>query len=161
MNRCFLPECCKIVEALTPAADAGGRTGDHVSLKNCRVAYVVVSMDQGNAATVALTIEQASAVAGTGTKAITAVVPIWANEDCAATDTLVRQTDAVAFTTSAAVKHKQVIFQIDPSYLDIEGGFDCITVKTGASNAANITAAQYFLCDLRFAQATPPSAIVD
>lgn len=161
MMRCFLPECCKIIEALTPAADAAGRTGDYISLKNARVGYVVVHMDQGNAATVALTIEQAQDVAGTGSKAITVAVPIWANQDLAASDALVRQTDAVSFTTSAAVKHKQVIFQIDPAYLDIDGGFDCITVKSGASNAANITAAQYFLCDLRFAQATPPSAIVD
>lgn len=155
-----LPEHMKVVEALTPAADAAGRTGDYVSLKNCHKAYVVVHVDQGNAATIALTIEQASAVAGTGSKAITAVVPIWANQDCAASDTLVKQTSAVSFTTSAAVKHKMVIFEIDPAKLDLANGFDCITVLTGASNAANITSAQYYLLT-RYPQATPPAAITD
>jgi hypothetical protein len=58
------------------------------------------------------------------------------------------------------VKHKAVLFQIDPAQLDVEGGFDCITVKTGASHAGNITAATYYL-QTRFAQTTPPSAIVD
>ncbi len=140
-----IPETLKPIEALTPAADAAGRTGDYISCKNAHKVWVVVHVDQGNAATIALTIEQASAVAGTGTKAITNTVPIWANEDCAASDTLVRQTDAVSFTTSAAVKHKVVVFQIDPATLDNANSFDCITVKTGASNAANITSAAYYV----------------
>jgi hypothetical protein len=155
------PEVYKIVEALEPATDAAGRTGDYVSMKNYAQCFVVFHVTQGNAATIAVTIEQATAVAGTSSKAITVAVPIWANQDCAASDTLVRQTDAVSFTTSAAVKHKQVIFQIDASTLDIANGFDCLTVITGASNAGNITSAQYYLCGARFQQATPPAAITD
>lgn len=156
-----LPENAKIVEALTPAADSAGRTGAYVSLKNCALAFVVVHLHQGNAATVALTIEQASAVAGTGSKVITNVVPIWANENTPSGDALVRQTDAVSFTTSAATKDKMVIFQIKPDSLDLANGFDCIVVKTGASNAANITEAMYYLTNLRYSQATPPTAIAD
>ena len=93
----------------------------------------------------------------TGTTAITTVVPIWANEDCVTSDTLVAQTAAVGFTTSAAVKDKIVIFQVDPATL---GAFDCLTVKTGASNAANITSAMYVLAE-RYQQSTPPTAITD
>lgn len=155
-----LPEKYKIVEAIAPAADAAGRTGDYVSLKNVNLAYVVVHITQGNAATVALTIEQATAVAGTGSKAITVSVPIWSNLDTATSDTLVRRTDAVSYTTDAAVKNKIVIFQIDPATLDVANGFDCIVVKTGASNAANITQAMYVL-DERYQQATPPASITD
>ncbi|MBU2548370.1 MAG: hypothetical protein KKB20_08180 [Proteobacteria bacterium] len=161
MSKICLPEQAKMIEALEPAADAAGRTGAYVSLKNAGRAFVVVHIDQGNAATVALTVEQATAVAGTGSKALTNNAPIWANQDCAAGDTLVRQTDAKSFTTSAAVKHKMVVFQIDPASLDVANGFDCITVKSGASNEANITQALYILTDLRYAQATPPSAIED
>lgn len=155
-----LPEKYKIVEAIAPAADAAGRTGDYVSLKNVNLAYVVVHITQGNAATIALTIEQATAVAGTGSKAITVSVPIWSNLDTATSDTLVRRTDAVSYTTDAAVKNKIVIFQIDPATLDVANGFDCIVVKTGASNAANITQAMYVL-DERYQQATPPASITD
>jgi hypothetical protein len=155
-----LPENLKIVNALAPAADAGGRTGAYVSLKNALKAWVVFHTTQGNAATIALTIEQATAVAGTGSKVITKAVPIWVNLDTAASDTLVRATDAVNYTTDAGVKLKQVVFEIDPILLDVAGGFDCITIKTGASNAANITSAQYFI-QTAYPQATPPTATAD
>ncbi len=155
-----LPEEFKIVEAMPNATDAAGRTGDYVSLKNATMAWVVVYLTQGNAATVAISINQASAVAGTGTKAITETVPIWSNLDTAASDTLVRRTAAVSYTTDAGVKNKIVIFQIDPATLDVANGFDCITVITGASHAANITGAQYWI-QSALQQATPPAAITD
>jgi hypothetical protein len=66
----------------------------------------------------------------------------------------------VSYTTDAGVKNKIVVFQIDPATLDIANGFDCIVVKTGASNVANITQAVYLL-DERYQQATPPTAIAD
>jgi|LSQX01.2.fsa_nt_gb hypothetical protein len=154
----FLTEQMKIVEAITPQA-GGAITGDYISLKNAVKAWVVVHINQANAAVVAITIEQATAVNGAGSTPITNVVPIWANEDCETSDTLVRQTDAVGFTTSAAVKHKVVIFQVDPASLSLADG-DCITVKTAASNAANITSAMYFI-ESRYQQETPPSAITN
>lgn len=160
MSCITLPEQFKIVEALAPAADAAGRTGDYVSLKNCSRATIVVHITQGNAATIALTVEQATAVAGTSSKAITVAVPIWSDLDTATAETLVRRTDAVSYTTDAGVKNKVVVFQIDPETLDIANGFDCITVKTGASNAANITQAMYLL-ETTYQQATPPAAITD
>ena len=156
----MLPQVSKIVEAITPQAGAA-ITGDYVSLKNTGLCIVVVHVNQANAATMAISIQQATAVAGTSTKVITVAVPIWANEDCATSDTLVAQTAAVNFTTSAAVKQKVVVFAIDPATLDLANGFDCITVITGASNAANITSAMYYLVNYRYQQATPPAAISD
>ena len=157
----FIPESLKIVEALAPATDAAGRTSDYVSLKNVQRAWILVHLDQGNAATVALTPEQATAVAGTGSKALTNNIPIWANQDCAASDALARQTDDVDFTTSAAVKRKLIILgPIQPASLDVAGGFDCLAILTGASDAANITSAT-FLLEMRYAGVTTPSVIVD
>lgn len=162
MAKFTLPEQFKIVEALAPAADAAGRTaGNAVSLKNYSKAWLLVTLTQGNAATVLLSILQATAVAKTGGKVITNPVRIWANADTSLTDTLVRQTDAVNFTTDAGVKNKQVLFEIDPAYLDVANGFDCVYMSTGASNAANITQAQWILSGPRFASQTPPSAIID
>ena len=155
-----IPQTMKIVEAITPQAGAA-ITGDYVSLKNCPRCFVVVHVNQADVAQMTISIEQATAVLPSGSKVITKVVPIWANEDCAASDTLVRQTDAVDFELSAAVKHKVVVFQVDADTLDIANGFDCITVKTGASNAANITSAMYYLSDYAYQQSTPPTAITD
>lgn len=155
-----LPEACNVVGILKPAADAAGRTSRYVSLKNALRAWIIVYIDQGNAATVLLSPKQASAVAGTGTKVLANVVPIWANNDVAAADALTRQTDAVNFTPDAAVKEKQVVFEIDPAQLDMAGGFDCIGITTGASNAANITSA-IVVVESRYPGATPPSIAVD
>lgn len=156
----MIPETTKIVEAIAPQA-GGVITGDYVSLRDVEAGYVVVHIDQANAAQVPITIEQAQDVAGTNSKAITYPAPVWANQDCTVSDALVRQTDAVSFATSVTAKHKLVIFQIDPAHLDVNNGFDCITVKTAASDPTNITAAQYILADLRYSGATPPSDIVD
>lgn len=155
-----MPENIKVVEAIAPQA-GGAITGDYVSLRDTGICLVLVHINQENAAPVAITIEQATDVSGNGSKTITNAVPIWANQDCAASDSLVRQTDGVSFTTSDTLTHKLVAFQIDPSHLDVNNGFDCITVKTAASDPTNITAAQYFLDDLRYGGATPPSDTVD
>jgi hypothetical protein len=127
-------------------------------MKTLHEVEIVFHVQQGNAATIALSIVQASDTSGTGSKAITVAVPIWSNLDTAATDTLVRRTDAVSYTTDAGVKNKIVVFHIDPALLDIAGGFNFVAITTGASNAANLTQAIAY-CDTRFAQATPPSVI--
>lgn len=160
MSSFTLPENCKVLGILKPATDAAGRTGRYVSLKNMHKAWIIAYIDQGNAATIALTPKQASAVAGTGSKVLANNVPIWSNLDIATSDVLVRQTDGTAYTTDAGVKEKQVIFQIDPASLDMANGFDCIALTTGASNVANLTSA-VVVGEMRYAQATTPSATVD
>lgn len=153
-------ENTKVIGLLKPAADAAGRTGRWITIKDSQRAWIVCYLDQGNAATVLITPRQASAVAGTGSKVLTQNLQIWANLDIAASDLLVRQTDAVNFTTDAGVKEKVVIFQVELAGLDVAGGFDCLTVTTGASNAANITSA-FGLLEMRYGQATLPRADVD
>lgn len=155
-----LPEEAKVVGALKPAADAAGRNGRFVSLKNALKAFIILHIDQGNAATILISVTQASAVAGTGAKVIT-TARIWAAVDLSVSDALVRQADAANYTTDAGVKEKQVVIEIDPATLDVANGFDCIRVNTGASNAANITQAMYVLTPLRYPAATPPSVVVD
>ena len=102
----------------------------------------------------------ATAAAGTGTKVITKAVPIWLNEDVAASHTLVRQTDAVNISVTNNVKNKVAVFQIDPSLLDVANDFDYITVKTTASSqATNFACAEYIIEGLKYAQASPPTQI--
>lgn len=152
----------KPVSLLAPATDAAGRTSGYASLKNAHKAYVVLYITQGNAATIAISLQQATTVAGGSTKAVTATFPIWSNLDVATSDTLVARTAAASYTTDAGVKNKIIVLEILPeSVLDVANGFDCIAVTTGASNAANITSAQLFIVPGRYQQATPPSATLD
>lgn len=155
-----LAENAKIVPALKPAADAAGRTGRRISLKHLHKLFIVCPIDQGNAATIALTLEQSKDVSGTSAKALSATTQIWANTDLSAGDTLTRQTDAASFTTDAGVKEKLVVFEVRPELLDLANGFDCVTIKTGASNVANITSATYIGIP-RYQQATVPSIATD
>lgn len=148
------------IELLAPAADAAGRTSSYRSLRNALKAYIEVHMTQGNAATVLLSPLQASAVAGTGSKAI-AAVPIWSNLDTSVNDTLTVRTAAATYTTDAGVKNKIVVFEIQPEVaLDVANGFDCIGISTGASNAANITSARLHILGA-IQSASPPNSYVD
>lgn len=151
------PQMYPVIRGIEPQAGAA-ITGDYVSLKNAHCVHFVFFITQANAATMALSVSEATAVAPTAAQVMPATFPIWANETCATTDAMVRQANAANFTTSAAVLHKIVVFKIEASILS--AGFDCVAAVTGASNAANITACLMFL-EPRFAQATPPSAIID
>ena len=157
----FLLDRANIVNLLAPAADAAGRTSAYVTMKGAHGASIYVHINQGNAATILLTPLQASAVAGTGSKALSANVPIYVNLDTAAGNVWVRATDAKNYTTDAGVKIKQVRFDIDPDALDLANGFDCIGASTGASNVANITAASIVLGALRYIDDVPTTAVVD
>ncbi len=151
-----LPAQLPPISLLPPATDAAGRTGSYRSLKNAHKAWIIARVNQGNAAQVTFTPLQAQDVSGTGAKAIPAV-PIAANQDTSVSDALAAQTAAASFQTSAALKDKIVIFEIDPSNLDVNNGFDCIALQTSASNAANITSASLHILN-RYQQASPPSS---
>ena len=148
------PTRVKVVNLLAPAADAGGRTSAvYPSLKNAVRAWVVVYLTQGAANTVQLDPVQATAVAGTNSKALTGNVAIYSNLDVSASDTLVARTAAKTYTTDAGVHNKIVVFQIDPAEcLDVANSFDCIGLTTGASAAANITSA-LLLVDEKYSDA--------
>jgi hypothetical protein len=152
-----LPYQIPPVSLLAPAADAAGRTSSYRSLKNALKAYVVAEVNQGNAATVLLTLLQAKDVSGTGSKALTGVVPIWLDNDTSVSDALVAQVAALNFTTDASLKNKIVVFEITPEQaLDVANGFRSIAISTGASNAANITRAELFVLGA-FEGASQPS----
>jgi hypothetical protein len=159
MSLVCLPEHYKIVHGTSPVTTNGGVTAGYVSLKNVNRAYVLVSLTQAASHTTAITIEQATAVAGTSTTAITNTVPIWANEDTDTSDTLTRQTDAVSYTVGAGTTDMMIVFQIDPAGL--ADGYECITAKADdSSEAANFITVTYLL-DTKYKQATPPAAITD
>ena len=149
------------IALLAPAADAAGRTSGYRNLANGLKAYIVVHVNQGNAATVALTLLQAKDVSGTSSKALSAVAPIFLVNDTSVSDALIAQAAAVSFTTDATTKDKLVVFEILPEQvLDVANGFKTIALQTGASNAANITEACLFLVE-SYQGASQPSALAN
>lgn len=156
-------EQAQVISLLKPSADSAGRTSAYVSLSNAHKAYIVVYVNQGNAATILLSPLQSSGIAGSDSKALTAAAPIAVNLDTDTTpsDIMTIATAATTYTTDAGTKSKIVIFEIDPiESMDINNKFNHIAVSTGASNASNITSALLILTPLRFAQQNPPTANV-
>lgn len=157
MSNKLAPTSTQYYVALAPAADAAGRTSAYFSLKHANKAYAIVSIKQGNAATVEVSFEQATAVAGTSTKGFDTAKRIWASNDIAVTKDVAAVTAAAGYTTDAALKDKLVVIEIDPADLDIANSFDCVAITTGASNAANITAATLVI-ETAYPQAAPLTA---
>lgn len=159
-----LPENFKLVQLQSPKTTNGGFTSGYVSLKNCKKATIIVELKQAVGHATNFALSQAYAVAGTGAKVLTNECKIWSNEDVAASDTLVRQTDAKNYSVTADVKSKQIIFEVEPSIcMDINAAtpFDCLGLvvsdSSQATNFASITA----ILETRYEQATPPAVITD
>lgn len=157
MSNIFFPEGLGVYELLQPATDAAGRTGLYTSLKYAQKAWVIFHVAQGNAGTILVTVLQAQDEEGTGSKVLANNIPVWTVVDTATIDQPTRQTDAKNYTTDAGLKNKVVIFQIDPTLLDVANGFNAIGISTGASNVANLTSA-LLLVDGRYDQPLPPHA---
>ena len=156
-----IAESLKVVSGLTPVTTNGGADSDYVSLKNVNKCFIVAKLTQAVGHATALAPYQATAVAGTNAKVLSANCKIYANEDRATSDTNEVQTDAKNYSVTADIKEKQVIFEIDPATLDVENGFDCIKLNISdssqATNFANVT----FLFDMKYQGDTPPSMIID
>lgn len=157
-----LVERNKIVQLLQPATSNGGKDSDWLSLKNAVRAWIIVNMTQAVGHATKLTINQATVVAGTDTKVLTNATRIWANEDVAASDALVRKTDAKDYTVTNDVKNKQVIFEINPAEcMDINNSFDCVGVNVADSSQATDFVSITAIIEQKYQAATPPSAIID
>jgi hypothetical protein len=111
-----------------------------VSLKD--YAHVTVIVSFKNATTVtgsAIALQQATAVAGTGAKAL-AFTEMWAVVDDSATVVPVK-TAVVSntFTTDATnSKTGFYLIEVDTDTLDRDNGFDCFQATTGNGTAATI-----------------------
>ncbi len=143
----MIPETLNPVSlTLGPVTSNGGVTTDYVCLKNAHSLVAVFHFKQAAGHATGIDPVQAQAVAGTGAKPITNVIPIWANEDVAASSVLVRQTDAITYNVTNDIKSKVVTMKIDPAKLDVANGFDCIAFTIDdSSQAANFVSGMAYV----------------
>lgn len=135
---------------------------DYVSLKGYAGCLVKIFVD--NATTVtggAVTLKQATAVAGTNEQAL-AFSTMWANTDCAAGDTLTEIAVTSNTFTTATTDNKNLLYIIDVKAedLDVDNGFDCIRADLLLmANAVGLV--EYELYGARHASTLAVSAITD
>ena len=155
-------EQCKTVLAIPPGADGGA--GDYVSLANYDRCAVILTVDNGTTVTAgAVTLKQATAVAGTGEKAL-AFSRMRANVDTGASDALVETavTSNTFNTDGTNDKNQLYVIDVKATDLDIESGFDCMRVDVAAAINNAVVGAVYVLWPARHRTGGQgPSAIVD
>lgn len=148
----------KPVMGCAPAALAStAGDGDYVSMKNFRRCTILISIL--NATTVtggAVTLKQATAVAGTSEKAL-GFAKAYRNIDCAAGDTLAEFAVSSDTFTTDSTNSKQLLYaiEIDAASLDLDNGFDCLRVDV-ASMANAVGTVVYLLHGGRY---NPPLAV--
>jgi hypothetical protein len=137
----------RLDEQITPVMAAAGllltsTLGDtlYVSLKNYRKLQILIYIADGTTVTgTAVTLKQATAVAGTAEKAL-AFTRMLANTDYGASKTMV-ETAVVSstFTTQTTnSKDSLYIIEVDSESLDVANGFDCVRVDcTGHAATAS------------------------
>ena len=156
----YLHEVVKPVTGLAPILPSSS-TPDYVSLKNVLRMTVIILCN--NATTVtgsAITLKQATSVAGTGEKALE-FEKMFANADTDAGDALT-ETSVVSDTfTTGAVNDKNTMYVVDitPDMLDLANDFDCVRVGTGDA-VASVLSVQY-LCHMKTGAASTKSVIID
>ena len=156
-----LPESLKVVQGLALEGAGAGANSLPVSLKTVSgKLYIMVSVYRAGGAAMVLTPQTDTLVAFGSAAGLASAVRIWANETTGTTDLLVEQTAAVAFTTTADVNPKLVIFEIDPA--DLTAGEDCVRLAiTNVPNADSV--AVIYVYEPRYASrvSTQPTAITD
>ncbi len=155
-----LPVNFKIVELFNCKTTNASLTSQVVSLKTAHKAWAIFNFTQAVGHATTPTLNQATSIAATTNKA-GPTVPIWWNLDTSLTDTLIKQADAASFALDTNAKHEQVVFEIDPSRLDVNGGYDCIYFTSATSSQATNFVSANLIIQSAYEQGTPPSAIVD
>jgi hypothetical protein len=157
----MLVEQTKIVTGLAPITPSTS-TPDYVSLKGYDRMTAIIVADNGTPVTgSAITLKQATAVAGTGEKAL-AFTKQWANADTGASDALTETavTSNTFTTATTADKNLLYVLEVMPEDLDQVNNFDCVRVGTG--DAANtVLSVLYILWPAKHARSTPLTAITD
>lgn len=160
----LLAEQTKIVVGGGPVLlNTAGITGQYVSMKNYNHLTAIITLAPASGTdTSAITLSQATAIAGTSAKALP-FSWVWKNGAPGTTDTLVK-TAVVSnsITTSAAAALEQYVIELDAADMDVAGGFDCVSVNmTDPGSVSTPASVIYILSEARYRQATLPSAILD
>jgi hypothetical protein len=162
-----LTEEFQIVSAIVPVDLAtGANDGDWVSMKAFDSCDIIVFKGAGTAGQdPVLTLKQATAVAGTGAKALnfTRVDSKVGAQTGIGQFTKNAQAAAGTYTDLVSAEAEAIfVIHVDGQDLDRANGFDCIQISIpDVGAAAQIGCALYVLGGSRYAGQFPPSAIVD
>jgi len=152
----------KIISGLNPLDSTGAAAnGDYISLKNSHHVTIIIKWGVSLVATQAITLTQATSVAGAGAKALS-FTKTWVNADTTSSDAFVKTTVTSDTYDKTAASQQIHVIEIDASQLDVENGFDCIRVNLESPGAnATLQDITYIASRLRHASTNPNAQITD
>ncbi|MEW5952639.1 MAG: hypothetical protein AB1815_02615 [Bacillota bacterium] len=147
-----------ILWAIEPKNYTGAASADkYVSLKNYGRMTIAIQTGAWAGGAAAVTLKQATTVAGAGAKALE-FTNYW--HDKAVSGTLAETACVNTFNLDAA--NKLFVIEVDARDLDINGGFDCVSVSAASPGANNdFYGAVYILSAPRYAGKPMPAALTD
>lgn len=157
----------EIVSAIKPLdLNGAAEAGDWVSLKNYgRLAIVFFASVGSNGTDITLTLEQATAVAGTGAKALNVTEYFHkSGADLLTVEQFTKVTMSAGNTitrTDNDIADQIYVIDIQAEDLDIDNDFDCVRVSANNPGAAKIGCALYLLYGPKYGTEPPQSAIVN
>lgn len=172
-----LMQNAKIVPGFAPATMAGAADGDWVSMKAYDKVGMLIYITQGNAATTTFTVDSGTSVAGANLNAGITFNHWYIADTAIGTDAGANSDTWVAGGAVATVTTSATGTGASLHYIEIDADtvisgqsaftaitqYDCVQLKLGASDVANIAAVSYVMFPSRYAQAVSPypSAIID
>jgi hypothetical protein len=146
MDLISIPMKQSVVTALAPVTTNGAKAADYLNMALALRVYVIVTLVQAVGHATVVTLRQATDNSGTNLKDLGKDIPIWADEDVAASDILVKQDDGVSHTVENDVTNKKIIFQVEGDDLDMKNDFTHLTVGVSSSSqAANLVNIDYIV----------------
>ncbi len=161
-----MPSNTSIIEQVKPiwACEPKNYTGaantiEYASMKLYDRLLILIQTGAWAAGTAAVTLKQATAVAGTGTKAL-AFTKMWVNT-AVLPDTFTKTTVA-SNTFNLDTANLLYVIEVVASDLDVDGGFDCVGVNVATPGAnADFYGIVYLAAGASYPQALTPSALSD
>lgn len=150
-----------IATAAAPVDTTGAAVvGDWVSLKGYEYVTIIITQGAWAGGTPAVTLDQATAVAGTGTKTL-GLTKYWSKVGLAAADFTETAVSSDTFNLTATA-NTVTVMQVHASELDVDGGFDCVQVDIASPGAnADLISVMYILGGARYPQETVVDPVLD
>lgn len=160
-------ELCAVREAIKPQTMGSARSGDWVSLENYEGCLIEIHIAQGHASGSTITVDKATAVAGTNESTGITLANWWKLEDTPTTTANFTKGASAASISTSATGSGSSIYLIDIKAAELVAAhsdgtsYDCIQLEAGSSNASNVLSAVYHLYGARYPQQNPANAITD